>query len=99
MVRVIIIIFVFVFQVRRAPQRRGAPRPNQSKPHVIRPVEDITEDEIQLVADNMTEKVYNRVTVSFSRTLPAVLFQWDMWEWYNIFIYFANNRLVCSRSS
>lgn len=58
------IIFIFVFQVRRAPQRRGAPRPNQCKPHMIRPVEDITEDEIQLVADNMTEKVYNRVTVS-----------------------------------
>lgn len=34
------------------------------KPHCIRPVEDVTEDEIQLVANNMTEKVYNRVTVS-----------------------------------
>ncbi|KAM9361693.1 cell division cycle-associated protein 7-like isoform 2-T2 [Symphorus nematophorus] len=53
-----------LLEVRRAPQRRGAPRPNQSKPHIIRPVEDITEDEIQLVADNMTDKVYNRVTGS-----------------------------------
>lgn len=53
-----------MFQVRRAPQRRGTPRPTQSKPHLIRPVEDITEDEIQLVADNMTDKVYNRDTVS-----------------------------------
>ncbi|XP_044025449.1 cell division cycle-associated protein 7-like isoform X2 [Siniperca chuatsi] len=53
-----------LLEVRRAPQRRGAPRPNQSKPHVIRPVEDITEDELQLVADNMTDKVYNRVTGS-----------------------------------
>nr|XP_046239219.1 cell division cycle-associated protein 7-like [Scatophagus argus]XP_046239220.1 cell division cycle-associated protein 7-like [Scatophagus argus] len=53
-----------LLEVRRAPQRRGGPRPNQSKPHVIRPVEDITEDEIQLVADNMTDKVYNRVTGS-----------------------------------
>nr|CBN80845.1 Cell division cycle-associated protein 7 [Dicentrarchus labrax] len=53
-----------LLEVRRAPQRRGAPRPNQCKPHMIRPVEDITEDEIQLVADNMTEKVYNRVTGS-----------------------------------
>lgn len=35
---------------------------------MIRPVEDITEDEIQLVAENMTEKVYNSVTVS-SRTV------------------------------
>ncbi|XP_042361840.1 cell division cycle-associated protein 7-like [Plectropomus leopardus] len=53
-----------LLEVRRAPQRRGTPRPNQSKPHHIRPVEDITEDEIQLVADNMTDKVYNRVTGS-----------------------------------
>ncbi|XP_060899206.1 cell division cycle-associated protein 7-like [Labrus mixtus] len=51
-------------EVRRAPRDRGAPRPNQGKPHLIRPVEDITEDELQLVADNMTEKVYNRVTGS-----------------------------------
>lgn len=54
----------YLFQVRRAPQRRGTPRPNQSKPHLIRSVEDITEDELQLVADNMTDKVYDRVTVS-----------------------------------
>ncbi|XP_026204259.1 cell division cycle-associated protein 7-like isoform X3 [Anabas testudineus] len=53
-----------LLEVRRAPQRRGTPRPNQSKPHFVRPVEDITEDELQLVADNMTEKVYNRVTGS-----------------------------------
>ncbi|XP_036956736.1 cell division cycle-associated protein 7-like isoform X1 [Acanthopagrus latus] len=51
-------------EVRRAPRRRGAPRPNQSKPHLIRPVDDITEDEIELVADNMTDKVYNSVTGS-----------------------------------
>ncbi|XP_067442981.1 cell division cycle-associated protein 7-like [Thunnus thynnus] len=50
-----------LLEVRRAPQRRGAPRPHQSKPHIVRPVEDITEDEIQLIADNMTDKVYDRV--------------------------------------
>uniref|UniRef100_A0A3Q3W9Y2 Zinc-finger domain-containing protein n=1 Tax=Mola mola TaxID=94237 RepID=A0A3Q3W9Y2_MOLML len=49
---------------RGARRRRGAPRPAQCKPHHIRPVEDIIEDEIQLVADNMTDKVYNRVTGS-----------------------------------
>ncbi|XP_074532432.1 cell division cycle-associated protein 7-like isoform X2 [Halichoeres trimaculatus] len=53
-----------LLEVRRAPQRRGAPRPNSGKPHVIRPVEDITEDELQLVAENMTDKVYNKVTGS-----------------------------------
>nr|XP_019952314.1 PREDICTED: cell division cycle-associated protein 7-like isoform X1 [Paralichthys olivaceus] len=53
-----------LLEVRRAPQRRGAPRPNQSKPHLVRPVEDITEDELLLVADNMTEKVYNSVSGS-----------------------------------
>lgn len=30
---------------------------------MVRPVDDITEEELQLVADNMTEKVYNRSTV------------------------------------
>ncbi|XP_068450970.1 cell division cycle-associated protein 7-like [Clinocottus analis] len=53
-----------LLEVRRSPQRRGATRPKQCKPHCVRPVEDITEDEIQLVADNMTDKVYNRVTGS-----------------------------------
>lgn len=67
-------------QVRRAPQRRGTPRPNRSKPHVIRPVEDITEEEIGLVADNMTDKVYNSITVSqkpqyfFNLELPTDAF-------------------------
>uniref|UniRef100_A0AAQ4NWJ1 Zinc-finger domain-containing protein n=2 Tax=Gasterosteus aculeatus aculeatus TaxID=481459 RepID=A0AAQ4NWJ1_GASAC len=53
-----------LLEVRRSPRRRAAPRPKMCKPHCIRPVEDVTEDEIQLVADNMTEKVYNRVTGS-----------------------------------
>ncbi|XP_061893684.1 cell division cycle-associated protein 7-like [Entelurus aequoreus] len=53
-----------LLQVRGAPRRRGTPRANHSKPHIIRPVEDITEDQLQLVADNMTDKVYNRVTGS-----------------------------------
>nr|XP_057910898.1 cell division cycle-associated protein 7-like [Doryrhamphus excisus] len=53
-----------LLEVRRAPQRRGTPRPSQTKPHIIRPVDEITDDELQLVADNMTEKVYNRVTGS-----------------------------------
>lgn len=60
-------------QVRRAPQRRGTPRPNRSKPHVIRAAEDISEEEIQLVADNMTDKVYNSVTVSPEPVAPVVL--------------------------
>lgn len=58
-------------QVRRAPQRRGTPQPSRSKPHVIRPVEDITEEEIKLVADNMTDKVYNSVTVSPEPDAPV----------------------------
>lgn len=55
---------VVALQVRGAPRRRSTLRPNRSKPHVIRPVEDITEEEIELVADNMTDKVYNSATVS-----------------------------------
>ncbi|KAF7208077.1 cell division cycle-associated protein 7 isoform X1 [Nothobranchius furzeri] len=53
-----------LLEVRRAPRHRSTPRPNQSKPHVIRPVEDIKDDELQLVADNMTDKVYNSATGS-----------------------------------
>ncbi|XP_034023450.1 cell division cycle-associated protein 7-like [Thalassophryne amazonica] len=53
-----------LLEVCRAPQRRGTQRPNQSKPHIVRPVEEITEDELQLVADNMTDKIYNRITGS-----------------------------------
>ncbi|KAJ3603253.1 hypothetical protein NHX12_030995 [Muraenolepis orangiensis] len=48
----------------RNPRRRYTPRPSQTKPHTVRPVQDITEAELQLVADNMTEKVYNSVTGS-----------------------------------
>ncbi|MED6235195.1 hypothetical protein ATANTOWER_019232 [Ataeniobius toweri] len=53
-----------LLEVRQAPRRHGTPRPNQSKPHIIRPVDDITKDELELVADNMTEKVYNSVSGS-----------------------------------
>ncbi|XP_077581889.1 cell division cycle-associated protein 7-like isoform X1 [Stigmatopora nigra] len=53
-----------LLQVRRAPLRRSPRHSNQSKPHTIRPVEDITEIELQSVADGMTEKVYNSVTGS-----------------------------------
>ncbi|CAL8402921.1 unnamed protein product [Arctogadus glacialis] len=49
-----------LLEVRHAPRRR-MPRPSQTRPHVVRPVEDITEGELQLVADQMTEKVYDRV--------------------------------------
>ncbi|KAG7247504.1 hypothetical protein CRUP_003820, partial [Coryphaenoides rupestris] len=52
-----------LLEVRHQP-RRGTPRPSQTKPHVVRPVDDITEEELQLVADSMTEKVYNRSTGS-----------------------------------
>ncbi|CAF96519.1 unnamed protein product, partial [Tetraodon nigroviridis] len=53
-----------LMEVRRAPRRRGTPRPNRSNPHLIRPVEDITEEELELVADNMTDKVYSSVAGS-----------------------------------
>ncbi|KAL2091452.1 hypothetical protein ACEWY4_013715 [Coilia grayii] len=51
-------------KVRGAPRPRGTPRPKQSKPHIIRLVEEITEDDLELVANNMTEKIYNSVTGS-----------------------------------
>ncbi|XP_023992839.1 cell division cycle-associated protein 7 [Salvelinus sp. IW2-2015] len=53
-----------LLEVRGDPRRKGAPRPKQAKPHNIRPVEEITEDVLLLVADHTTEKVYNRATGS-----------------------------------
>uniref|UniRef100_A0A4W4F741 Zinc-finger domain-containing protein n=1 Tax=Electrophorus electricus TaxID=8005 RepID=A0A4W4F741_ELEEL len=43
-------------------KRREPVRPRQAKPHIMRRVEEVTEDELELVATNMTEKIYNRVT-------------------------------------
>ncbi|XP_061688792.1 cell division cycle-associated protein 7-like isoform X2 [Syngnathoides biaculeatus] len=51
-------------EVRQTPRRQSIPRPNRSLPHIIRPVDDISEKELQLVAHNMTDKVYNRITGS-----------------------------------
>ncbi|XP_048878738.1 cell division cycle-associated protein 7-like isoform X2 [Brienomyrus brachyistius] len=51
-----------LMEVRQAPRRRGNPRINKSKPHIVRPVEEIAEDELNLVADGMTDKVYNSAT-------------------------------------
>ncbi|KAJ8344319.1 hypothetical protein SKAU_G00316480 [Synaphobranchus kaupii] len=53
-----------LLEVRRPARRRASPRPNPSKPHVVRPVEDITQDELELVADSLVGKVYNRATGS-----------------------------------
>ena len=50
-------------QVRGASRRRGNPRPYQGKAHVGRPVEEVTEEELELVADSLTEKVYSSSTV------------------------------------
>ncbi|KAG5836504.1 hypothetical protein ANANG_G00256020 [Anguilla anguilla] len=46
------------------PRRRGSPRPNPSRPHVVRPVEDVTQEELELVADSLVGKVYNSATGS-----------------------------------
>ncbi|KAG5274283.1 hypothetical protein AALO_G00134370 [Alosa alosa] len=53
-----------LIKVRGTPRARGTPRPSQGKPHVIRRVEEITEDELELVATSLTEKIYNRETGS-----------------------------------
>ncbi|XP_053312024.1 cell division cycle-associated protein 7-like [Spea bombifrons] len=45
-----------------APRRRRPPRPSAlTIPHVVRPVEEITEDDLKSVADTVKEKVYNSV--------------------------------------
>ncbi|KAM4699387.1 cell division cycle-associated protein 7-like [Discoglossus pictus] len=45
-----------------APRRRRPPRLSSlTIPHVIRPVEEITEDDLKTVADTVKQKVYNSV--------------------------------------
>ncbi|XP_026868303.2 cell division cycle-associated protein 7-like [Electrophorus electricus] len=51
-----------LMKIHSKPQRREPVRPRQAKPHIMRRVEEVTEDELELVATNMTEKIYNRVT-------------------------------------
>ncbi|XP_062328687.1 cell division cycle-associated protein 7-like isoform X1 [Osmerus eperlanus] len=53
-----------LMEVRGASRRRGNPRPYQGKAHVGRPVEEVTEEELELVADSLTEKVYSSSTGS-----------------------------------
>ncbi|XP_061076741.1 cell division cycle-associated protein 7-like isoform X2 [Conger conger] len=53
-----------LLEVRRPPRRRASPRPNPSNPHEVRPVEDITQDELDLVAESLVAKVYNRASGS-----------------------------------
>ncbi|KAJ8410541.1 hypothetical protein AAFF_G00194450 [Aldrovandia affinis] len=53
-----------LLEVRRPPRQRGSLWPNPSKPHVVRPVEDVTQEELELVAESLVGKVYNRVTGS-----------------------------------
>ncbi|KAL4655787.1 cell division cycle-associated protein 7-like [Arapaima gigas] len=53
-----------LLEVRAVPRRHSNPRTNRLKPHIVKPVEDITEDELSLVADGITDKVYNSATGS-----------------------------------
>ncbi|KAM9319894.1 cell division cycle-associated protein 7-like [Gastrophryne carolinensis] len=48
----------------RIPRRRSARTSIHTIPHVVRPVEEITEDELNNVAENVKEKVYNTVNGS-----------------------------------
>lgn len=57
--------------LQKAPRRRSY-NGVQAFPHVVRPVKDITQRELDLIADNVREKVYNSSTVS-SRSPTVVL--------------------------
>ncbi|XP_040912430.1 cell division cycle-associated protein 7a [Toxotes jaculatrix] len=46
------------------PSRRRSYNGTKAIPHVVRPVEDITEAELQLICQNVREKVYNSSTGS-----------------------------------
>ncbi|XP_073468583.1 cell division cycle-associated protein 7-like [Aquarana catesbeiana] len=51
-----------LLEEREPIRRRRSSRPSiHTIPHVVRPVEEITEDDLKNVADNVKEKVYNTV--------------------------------------
>uniref|UniRef100_A0A8C4RUY4 Uncharacterized protein n=1 Tax=Erpetoichthys calabaricus TaxID=27687 RepID=A0A8C4RUY4_ERPCA len=45
-----------LLEVREAPKRRHQPRPSMASPHVVRPVEEITELELDHVASSVADK-------------------------------------------
>ncbi|KAM4047867.1 cell division cycle-associated protein 7-like isoform 2-T3 [Anomaloglossus baeobatrachus] len=51
-----------LLEKRKEITRRRATRSSIVIPHVVRPVEEITEDELNNIADNVKEKIYNTVT-------------------------------------
>ncbi|XP_066566488.1 cell division cycle-associated protein 7 [Amia ocellicauda] len=54
-----------LMEVRGPPrQRRPPPRPSMVQPHTIRPVEEITREELELVAENSTQKTYSSASGS-----------------------------------
>ncbi|KAK6466848.1 cell division cycle-associated protein 7-like [Huso huso] len=53
-----------LLEVRGTPRQRRAPHPSTAIPHVIRAVEDVTEEELGMIAVNGAEKTYNRATGS-----------------------------------
>lgn len=57
------LINFFLKQIGVQPRRRSFTG-CKAIPHVVRPVEDITEMELQRICHNVREKVYNSSTVS-----------------------------------
>lgn len=56
-------IVIYWFFSPAQPRRRCFPG-SKAFPHVVRPVEDVTERELQKICENVREKVYNTFTVS-----------------------------------
>ncbi|KAM3934869.1 cell division cycle-associated protein 7-like [Leptodactylus fuscus] len=51
----------YLLEEREPVRRRSARLSGHTIPHVVRPVKDITEDELNNIADNVKEKVYDAV--------------------------------------
>ncbi|KAM8867499.1 cell division cycle-associated protein 7-like [Synchiropus picturatus] len=53
-----------LLKVQRSPRRRNTSRSTRPNTHRVRQVDEITQDELLLIADNMTDKVYDKVAGS-----------------------------------
>ena len=60
---------IFVMQEDDMPRNRRAG--SMTLPHIIRPVEEITEEELENICNNSREKIYNRSLVQASKLLSV----------------------------
>ncbi|MGH0172982.1 UNVERIFIED_CONTAM: hypothetical protein FKN15_002566 [Acipenser sinensis] len=69
-----------LLEVRGPPRQRRAPHPSTAILHVIRAVEDVTEEELGMIAVNGAEKTYNRATGQFCGPCLRNRYGEEVWD-------------------